>query len=122
MYPFGYAQDKLSNLNRCGNTIRRFEEDSRSAVYYAFGKIIDENKSKVKRKKKKKNTGDFIIDYLLLTIDYFFCFFRLISVNRRSSAVQKIALAGFGLSRYSVQDSIMHQVDKWGFGAGMYEK
>jgi len=38
------------------------------------------------------------------------------------SAVQEIALAGFGVRQYIVQDSIMHQVDKWGHGAGMYEK
>jgi hypothetical protein len=31
----------------------------------------------------------------------------------------EIALAGFGFSLYSVHDSIMHQVDKWGYGAGM---
>jgi hypothetical protein len=40
MYPFGYAQDKLSQLNMCGKTIRQFEEVLHSELYYAFGNII----------------------------------------------------------------------------------
>ena len=43
-YPFGYAQDKLSNLNRYGMKKRRFKEVLRSVLYYAFGKMIHEDK------------------------------------------------------------------------------
>jgi hypothetical protein len=48
------------------------------------------------------------------------------SINQRhttydlKSAVQEIALAGFWISQYSVQDSSMLPVVKLGFGAGIY--
>ena len=47
-YPFGYAQDKLSRLNRFGKTIRLFEEVFRSSAYYAFENMIYNYKVKVK--------------------------------------------------------------------------
>jgi len=66
----------------------------------------------------------FSIDYfsvfsvcsVAISIDYFIF---LSSCLCAFVANRENALADFGFSRYSVQDSIMHQVGKWGFGAWM---
>jgi len=58
--------------------------------------------------RKKSKNGEKKAKALLLNI---------FAASFAKSTVHKIALAGFGFDQYSVHDSIMHQFDKWGFGA-----